>query len=207
MPLPMSVTGPLAALVPRDALSDAFGGRSRDPGSLSWRHELIDESEASRLLGAAVPTLPALRTSAVVERVSVHRGLVTESLPAQLAAGFVQLHLRVTYLPVEQEWEQALRWPVLRRGGSVLEVREQDPDLDARQPWPQPVVSRRDAGRGDHTVVNVEGVPVGVQVDTSGVVQLTWLVSRGERVLSMALLTRRGPRAALELVADDGLLT
>ncbi|WP_157873722.1 hypothetical protein [Kineococcus radiotolerans] len=207
MALPVSVAAALAALVPHDALSNAFGGRSRDPGSLSWRHELIDEPEAARLLGAAVPVLPALRAPEVVERVSVHRGLRSESLESQLAAGFLLLHLRVTYLPVDQAWEQALTWPVLRRGGSVLDVREQDPDPQRRRPWPQRVASSRDAGSGDYAVVTVEGVEVGVQVDTSGVVHLTWRVSRGSRVLLVGLLTRRGPRAAVELVAEGGLLT
>ena len=202
----MSVTAALAGLVPRDALREAFGGRSRDPGSLSWRHELIDESEASQLLGTAVPTLPALQAPGVVERISVHRGLRSEPLQAQLEAGFVLLHLRVTYLPLDQPWERALAWSVLRGGGSILDVREQDLDPQRRQPWPQRVAGRGDAGRGDYTVVTVEGVEVGVQVDTSGVVRLTWLAVRGERMLLMALLTRRGPRAAVELVADGGLL-
>ena len=206
MPLPMSVTGALAALVPHDALSDAFGGRSRNPGSVSWRHELIEEAEASRLLGAAVPTLPVLRAPDVVERVSVHRGLRTESLEAQLQAGLLLLHLRITYLPLEQSWEQALTWSVLRRGGSVLDVQEQDPDPQRRQPWPQRVARSRDAGSSDYTVVTVGGTEVGVQADACGVVHLTWVVSRGGRVLLMALLTRRGPRAAVELVADGGLL-
>ena len=129
-----------------------------------------------------------------------------ESLEAQLAAGFLLLHLRVTYLPLEQAWEQALMWPVLRQGGSVLDVQEQDPDPQRRPPWPQRVASGRGAGSGDYTVVVAEGVQVGVQVDTSGVVRLTWLASRGGRVWLMALLTRRGPRAAVELVAEGGLL-
>ena len=206
MPLPTSVASALAALVPHDALSNAFGGGSRNPGSLSWHHELINEPEAATLLGAAVPTLPILRAPEVVERISVHRGLPTESLQSQLAAGFLLLHVRVTYLPGEQAWERALTWPVLRRGGSVLDIREQDPDPQRRRPWPRRVASSRDAGSGDYTVVTVEGVEVGVQVDTSGVVHLSWLVSRGDRVLLVGLLTRRGPRAAVELVADGGLL-
>ena len=73
--LPMDVTSALAALVPHDALQVGLGGRSRDPGALSWRHELIDEPAATTLLGAAVPTLPALRAPELVERVSVHRGV------------------------------------------------------------------------------------------------------------------------------------
>lgn len=203
----MSVTAALAALVPHDALSNAFKPRSRAPGSLSWRHELIDAPEAARLLGAAVPTLPALRALDVVERVTVHRGIPTESLESQLAAGFVRLHLRVTYLPLDQAWEQAMTWPVLRRGGSVLDVREQESEPQSRRPWPQRVGSSRDAGGGDYAVVTVEGAEVGIQVDTSGVVQLTWVVSRGGRMLLVGLLTRRGPRAAVELVAESGLLT
>jgi hypothetical protein len=173
---------------------------------LSWRHELIDELEASQLLGTTVPTLPALQALDVVERISVHRGSRSEPLQAQLEAGFVLLHLRVTYLPLDQPWERALVWSVLRRGGSILDVRVQDPDPQRRQPWPQRFAGRGDAGGDDYVVVTVEGVEVGVQVDASGVVQLTWLAARGERVLLMALLTRRGPRAAVELVADGGLL-
>lgn len=207
MPLPMDVTSALAALVPHDALSNAFRGRSRNPGSSSWRHELIDEPGAVELLGAAVPTLPALRTPEVVERISVHRGSPGESLQAQLAAGVVLLHLRVTYLPLDQLWERASTWPVLREGGSVLDVRERESDPQRQRPWPQRVAGSRGAGSGDYAVVTVEGVQVGVQVDASGVVHLTWLVSRGARVLLMALLTRRGPRAAVELIAGGGLLT
>jgi hypothetical protein len=202
----MSVTAALAALVPHDALSNAFRPRSRAPGSLSWRHELIDAPEAARLLGTAVPTLPALRAPDVVERVSVHRGMPTESSKSQLAAGFVLLHLRVTYLPVDQAGEQAMTWPVLRRGGSLLDVRERDFEPQRRRPWPQRVASSRAAGGGDYAVVTVQGVEVGVQVDTTGVVQLTWVVSRGGRMLLMGLLTRRGPRAAVELVAESGVL-
>lgn len=101
VPLPPSVISALAGLVPRDALREARRGRSRAPGSLSWRHELIDELEASQLLGTAVPTLPALQALDVVERISVHRGSRSEPLQAQLEAGFVLLHLRVIYLPLD----------------------------------------------------------------------------------------------------------
>ena len=112
----------------------------------------------------------------------------------------------VSVITLDQPWEQALAWSVLRQGGSILDVRVQDPDPQRRQPWPQRFGGRGDAGGDDYAVVTVEGVEVGVQVDASGVVQLTWLAARGERVLLMALLTRRGPRAAVELVADGGLL-
>lgn len=197
------VSTALAALIPHDALGNALAGRSRDPGSLSWRHELIDETAAAGLLGGPVPTLPALRGPEVVERLSVHRGLPTEPVADQLAEGSFRLHLRVTYLPADLAWERALRWPAVQRGGTVLDVEEQDP----RQPWPRRVARSRDTGgNGDFTVVTVDGVDVGVQVDTSGVVLVTWLLHRGGRELRAALLTRRGPRAAVELVADAGVL-
>jgi hypothetical protein len=74
-------------------------------------------------------------------------------------------------------------------------------------PWTDRVGRRSDAGGGDHTVVRVDDSDVGVQVDRSGVVRLSWVVPRATGDLPALLLTRRGPRAALDLVADAGLLT
>ena len=192
MPLPTSVASALAALVPHDALSNAFGGGSRNPGSLSWRHELIDEPEAAQLLGTAVPTLP-IYGRLTSWNASPFIGAPSESLQSQLAAGFVLLHLRVIYLPGEQPWEQALRGRccagVARSWTCAIRTR----DPQRRQPWPQRVAGSGDAGGGDYAVVTVEGVEVGVQVDdASGVVQLSWLARVGDRVLLMGLLTRQG---------------
>ncbi|WP_146149529.1 hypothetical protein [Kineococcus rhizosphaerae] len=193
----------LAALVPHDALGNALAGHSRAPGSLSWRHELVDEPTAAGLLGGPVPTLPAFRGLDVVERISVHRGLPMEPVADQLVEGSLRLHLRVTYLPADLAWERALRWSAVQRGGSILDVEERDKNTQ----WPQRVARSRDtASGGDFTVITVDGVHVGVQVDTSGVVLVTWLLRRGGRELRAALLTRRGPRAAVELVADAGVL-
>jgi len=130
---------------------------------------------------------------------------VSERLQDQLDAGFVLLHLRISYLPSHQRWEQALLWPILRQGGSVADMRAQDPDPEQRPSWPQRVTSHRDAGSADYVVVTVEGSEVGVQIDTSGVVHLSWLAHRGEKELRMGLLTRSGPLAAVELVAEGGL--
>jgi hypothetical protein len=68
------------------------------------------------------------------------------------------------------------------------------------------VASRHDAGTGDHTVVEVGGTQIGVQADLSGVVRLTWVDRQGPGPLNLSLLTRRGPRAAVELLVADGLV-
>lgn len=204
--LPPDVTGALTALVPHAALGDALARGGRVGWSLTWRQTRVEESEAAELLGAPVPTLPALRGPDVVEVLCVHRGLPTEPLRTQVEAGLVLLHLRIAYLPATQRWEHAQRWPILRGGGSVLEVRAQYPDPARRGPWPQRVAGHRDMGSDDFAVVTVAGTDVGVQVDTSGVVHLTWVAVRGGRVLQMSLLTRRDARAAVELVLRGGLL-
>ncbi|NIZ91181.1 hypothetical protein [Kineococcus rubinsiae] len=200
------VTRALAALVPQEALQRAFGRGARGGGSLSWRHVRVDEAQAADLLGGPVPSLSALRGPDVVEHLSVHRGLPTEPLRAQLEAGWLTLHLRLASLPAAQRWEHALLWPVVRQGASVLDVRAQQADTRPTTPWPQRVASSRDVGGDDFTVVTVAGTEVGVQVDTSGVVHLTWQLLRGGHVLRASLLTRREPGAAVELVATSGLL-
>ena len=199
-------TGALAALVPQEALQRAFGRGARGGGSLSWRHVRVDEAEAADLLGGPVPSLPALRGPDVVEHLSVHRGLPTEPLRAQLEAGWLTLHLRLACLPAAQRWEHALLWPVVRQGASVLNVWARDAAPRPTTPWPQRVASSHDVGIDDFTVVTVAGTEVGVQVDTSGVVHLAWELLRGGRALRASLLTLQEPRTAVELVATSGLL-
>ncbi|GAB3454697.1 hypothetical protein AB1207_00430 [Kineococcus endophyticus] len=207
VPLPPNVTSALAALVPHDALSHTLRPRSRAPGSLSWRHVPVDAAEAADLLGGPVPVLPALRSPGIVEHLSVHRGAPGEPLRDQVAAGRVTLHLRTCWLPEGLSWERAHRWPSVLHGASVLDVWAQDPRPRPHPPWTDRLARRTDAGGGDHTVVRVQDADVGVQVDLSGVVHLTWAVPRSAGDLPAALLTRRGPRAAVELLGDAGLLT
>lgn len=204
MPLPDPVTRALAALVPYDALAAAFRPRSRAPGIISWRHELLDGDVAADLLGGPLPVLPTLRRQGLAEFTSAHRGAPDEPLTAQLAEGSLSLHLRIAYLEAGRSWTNAAVWPLVVHGGSLLEVRARDGRRD--RPWPQRVTGRHDAGTGDHTVVEVGGTEVGVQADLSGVVFLTWVDRRGTEPVDLSLLTRRGPRAAVELLVEDGLL-
>lgn len=205
MSLSPGVTGALAALVPHDSLAHTFRPRGRAPGSLSWRHARIDAAEAGDLLGGSVPSIPALREPGVVEHLSVHRGAPGEPLRDQLAAGTVALQLRTCWFPADLSWERAHRWPAVLHGASVLDVWAEGSRHHGS--WTDRLARRSDAGGGDHTVVRVQDADVGVQVDRSGVVHVTWLVPRSAGDLPAAFLVRRGPRAAVELLADAGLLT
>ncbi|MFD0481611.1 hypothetical protein ACFQ46_03315 [Kineococcus sp. GCM10028916] len=204
MPLPDPVTTALAALVPHDALAAALRPRSRAPGSLSWRHELLDGDVAAHLLGRPLPVLPTLRGQGFEEFTSVHRGAPDEPLRSQLEEGSLSLHLRIAYLEAGRSWVDAAVWPLVVHGGSLLEVRARDRTRD--RPWPQRVTGLHDAGTGDYAAVVVDGTEVGVQADLSGVVMLTWVDRRGPEPVDLSLLTRRGPRAAVELLVGDGLL-
>lgn len=206
MTLPSNVTGVLAALVAHDALRDAFTrGRGRGGNSnLFEGYRLVDGAEAERLLGAEVPTLPALRRSGVVERIGA-RSFAPG--PGHVETGSVLGSLRVTYSPAGLEWQNAQVWPLLREGGVVLEVMVQDADPRRQRAWPQRVSRRREAEGGDYAVVVVEGREVGVQVDVSGVAHLTWVAHRDGKVLRLALMIASAPQAALELMVSCGLLT
>lgn len=203
------MVGALASLVPHGALRRALAPRSRAPGALSWHHELIDDAAAAGLLGVPVPVLPSLRAEPggdVEQFTSVHRGVPTESLRSQLDAGALVLNVRVAYVPGGQRWEQVARWPLVLQGGSVLEVWAQEPDPQRGRAWPQRLGAPDGVSRGDWTEVLVAGRRVGVQVDGPGVTHLSWVGDGGEGPLLVSLLTRRSPRAALELVVGDGLL-
>lgn len=203
MTSPSSVTAVLAALVPQDALRDVFTrARGRGGNGLSSRHRLVDEAEAARLLGAEVPTLPALRGPGVVERIGAH-SLAPGG--GDVGGGSVLSSLHVTYSPVGLRWEDAQVWPLVRAGGALLAVMVETADPRRRTVWPR--LSRRgDAEGADYAELVVEGRDVGVQVDESGVVHLTWVVRGGGRVLRLALLITADPRTALDLVVRGGLL-
>lgn len=206
MTLPSSVTSVLEALVPQDALHDAFT-RARGRGGASnlfEGHRLVDEAEAARLLGAEVPTLPALRRPGVVERIGARS--FTPG-PGQVNTGSVLESLRVTYLPVGLGWQNAQVWSLLREGGVVLEVMVQDGDPRRQRAWPQRLSRHGEAEGSDYAVVVVEGREVGVQVDTSGIAYLTWVGRRDGKVLRLTLMIESAPQAALELVVSGGLLT
>ncbi|MFD0485415.1 hypothetical protein ACFQ46_22720 [Kineococcus sp. GCM10028916] len=155
-----------------------------------------------------VPTLPALRVSGAVERISAHLVMPGGDLTASPAnARPVLQSLQITYPPSGSGWEEAPMWPIVQEGGSVVLVMAQDADPRRRKTWPQRFPGRGDGGGEDYAVVVLAGCEVGVQVDVSGVVHLAWLSPFKGRVFRMALLTRRGPQAALELAAAGGLLT
>jgi hypothetical protein len=206
MTLPSNVTSVLAALAPQDALHDAFT-RARGRGGASNLFEgyrLVDEAEAAQLLGAEVPTLPALRRPGVVERIGVRSFMPG---PEQVVTGSVLGSLRVTYLPAGLQWQNAQVWPLLREGGVVLEVMVHDVDPRRQRAWPRRLSRHGEVAGGDYVVAVVEGCEVGVQVNVSGVAYLTWVAHRDGKVLRLALMVESAPQAALELVVSGGLLS
>lgn len=203
--LPKDVVKALAALVPSHALTKALRPGSRGSGALVSRHQVpISSTDAAELMGGCVPSSPTLAAGDVVEHLFIHRGPGEGSLQAQLEEGTVRLHLRLVYLPTAARWEQAFVLPMVMDGGSVLDVFAPPLHLGQHGPWPGKVHGH--GGGGDFAIVRVGGIDLGVQVDASGVVRLSWVADCPGSAFWVSLLTRREPRAAVELVAGDGLL-
>ncbi|WP_459643578.1 hypothetical protein [Kineococcus sp. NUM-3379] len=201
-PLPLQVQAALAALVPDDALTESYQPMSRSPGHLDHDWAVVPRSAVWHRLGFAPPTLPSLAVDGVREHFAVH-GHDGEPSGSGRSGDPFALPVAVFYLPDDLPWERAQYGHALSRGATFLWLHEPC----AGHPWTAAVRCRDERDdRRSFTVVDVAGVHLGVQVDTYGLVQLSWSLRRGGRDVRATVTTGRDPGAAVELLLHDGVL-